>query len=170
LHWLAPTTNLLGYIIYKNGDFYDMVGATDSTLYHDPSVITGLTTYVLTTLYEAGESPFSDAVTISPIVGNNDPANSIPSSTRLTSIYPNPFNPETHFAYQIKEKTAIEINIYNVRGERIRSLFQGERAAGNYTATWQGIDDSGHAVSSGIYFVRFSSKDHHDMRKIILLK
>jgi M6 family metalloprotease-like protein len=170
LHWMAPEEDLIGYMIYKNGEFLDMVGATDSTLYHDSALLTGLTTYKVSTVYETGESPFSNEVTISPIVGNDDNANVMPSVTGLTSIYPNPFNPETNIAYQLKKQGLLSIDIYNIRGEKTNSLFAGNKAAGNYSVSWYGKDDTGHAVASGIYFVRFTSDGHHDTRKIILLK
>ncbi len=172
LRWVAPDSviEILGYSIYKNNDLLDMVSPTDSLVYYDSEILTGLTSYKVTTLYENGESSFSNEVTISPIMGNDDQTDVIPLSTGMTSIYPNPFNPETNIRYQVTRPSRISIDIYNIRGEKISAIYEGNRTSGKYTTSWQGKDDQGHHVSSGIYFVRFTSDGHHDMRKIVLLK
>jgi len=170
LHWIAPDMDLLGYIIYKDGQFLDMLSASDSTVYHDPTVLTEETTYTVTTLYETGESPFSNEVTISPVVANEDPSVIVSNRTGLESVYPNPFNPQTSIVYDVKSRGTVRLEIMNIRGQKVKTLYSGEMNPGRYTASWQGTNELGHMVSSGVYFVKFSSDGHHDTRKIILLK
>jgi hypothetical protein len=171
LHWLAPlNSEPIGFVIYKNGEFLDMVSFGDSTVYYDYSLLTGPTLYYMTSMYENGESPSSNQVTISPVVANDDQVGAVPLTTGLTSIYPNPFNPETNITYQVKDQGSVSIDIYNIRGEKTKHLFQGVKSAGKYSVSWLGKDDAGHTVASGVYFVRFTGAGHQNMRKIILLK
>src|SRR5262249_3757966 len=72
----------------------------------------------------------------------------------LSQNYPNPFNPQTTIAFTIKDRGAVTLKVYNVNGELVRTLINESRAAGSYTKAWDGHNDSGAPVSSGVYFYK----------------
>ncbi|HEX5133217.1 MAG TPA: FlgD immunoglobulin-like domain containing protein, partial [Candidatus Krumholzibacteria bacterium] len=90
--------------------------------------------------------------------------------TALNSIHPNPFNPQTTVAYSLTGETRVRIAIYDVRGALVRLLVDESQAAGEHNALWNGVDDSGRPVTSGIYFVRMIAGSYKETRKIVMLK
>lgn len=85
--------------------------------------------------------------------------------------YPNPFNPETSIDYNLTQAANISIEVFNVKGQKITTLVNEHKAAGNYTTTWNGTDSNNKHVSSGIYFYKMRTDDRYiDTRKMILLK
>jgi hypothetical protein len=74
----------------------------------------------------------------------------------LKQNYPNPFNPETNIDFSIPAKGQVELIVYNILGQQIKTLVSGNRPAGNFTATWNGTNNQGAEASSGIYFVRLN--------------
>ena len=104
------------------------------------------------------------------ITANEEDTNSSALLTRLQSIYPNPFNPETTIRYSLKEAGMVSFGIYNLRGQLVRTLMVAQKPAGNHSIVWNGLDNSGRAVSSGIYYCRMSSGDFTSSLKMILMK
>ncbi len=94
----------------------------------------------------------------------------IPRSYSISQDIPNPFNPSTEISYQLPESGAVKLEIYNLVGQRINTLVQGEQKAGAYTVTWSGRDSRGREVSSGVYFYRFSTEGLVKTRRMLLLK
>jgi len=94
----------------------------------------------------------------------------IPSVFALQNNYPNPFNPSTNIQYEVPHHAHVEIAIFNVNGQRVRTLVNATKAAGVYTVTWDGTSESGDRVSSGMYFYRMTAGDYVQSRKMILLK
>ncbi len=86
------------------------------------------------------------------------------------SNYPNPFNPATTIRYQIPSARSISLSIFDVRGRLIRTLESGMRASGPHTSLWNGRDDRGHAVASGVYYARLTGAGETLTRKIVMLK
>ena len=84
--------------------------------------------------------------------------------------YPNPFNPSTIIEFSLPVPTNIEIDIFNIRGQKIRSLTNDSFLAGSHKIEWNGTDDSGRAVGSGIYFYRMIANDFSVTRRMVLLK
>jgi peroxiredoxin len=82
---------------------------------------------------------------------------SLPSAFRLEQNYPNPFNPSTNIAFRLGERARVELSVYNLAGNRVRELVDGFRGPGDYTVVWDGGDDSGRRVPSGIYFYRLAA-------------
>jgi hypothetical protein len=101
----------------------------------------------------------------------NDPASSINPEGQLVSNYnlypptPNPFNPETKILYEVKEAGNIEINVYNISGQKISTLRNGFSAAGTYT-----VKLSGAAMPSGIYIIEMKAKNYYATQKAFLIK
>jgi len=91
--------------------------------------------------------------------------------TGLQGTYPNPFNPATTIAWSIEKDGPVTLAVYDISGRRIRTLIDGKMTeAGSYTATWDGLDDRGNNVSSGVYFCRFLSGETASSTKMILLR
>lgn len=90
--------------------------------------------------------------------------------TRLEPGYPNPFNPATTIAYSLETPGRARLAVYGVRGDLVRILVDGAVEAGEHVARWDGANDRGAAVSSGIYFVRFETERGVFTRKLILAR
>jgi len=84
--------------------------------------------------------------------------------------YPNPFNPYTTIRYTIGNVENVVINVYNVRGQRVRTLLNEQREPGHHSVIWNGTDDSGRALSSGIYFYRIVAGENTATRRMLLMK
>ena len=98
-----------------------------------------------------------------------------PLETKLYPNYPNPFNPETWIPYQIAKDTEITIRIYNTSGEVVRTLFSGHQMSGYYinrdrAAYWDGRNDYGEAVASGVYICELETSTFKQTKKLAILK
>ncbi len=99
----------------------------------------------------------------------------IPEETALLPNYPNPFNPETWIPYQVSEPAEVTLRIYSVNGVLVRTLALGQTPAGIYqsrsrAAYWDGRNDVGESVASGIYFYTFTAGDFTATRKMLIRK
>ncbi|MBN2288868.1 MAG: DUF362 domain-containing protein [Candidatus Glassbacteria bacterium] len=96
----------------------------------------------------------------------------LPRSFALHQNYPNPFNPSTMISFEIPEKSTekVELSIFDQRGRLIRTLVDQVKAAGTYHVLWDGCNQTGQALSSGVYFYRLRAGDFSQNRKLILLK
>jgi hypothetical protein len=117
-----------------------------------------------------GVSPRSNTVFAMPGTTSEFDIEVIPVITELRSNYPNPFNPVTTIRFSIENVRNVNIDVYNVRGQRVRTLVNGVFATGSHVVVWNGTDDNGYAVSSGIYFYRMTAGEYSAVRKMILLK
>jgi hypothetical protein len=93
-----------------------------------------------------------------------------PTEFSLSQNYPNPFNPATNFRFTLAKTSQVKIEIYNIVGQRVRTLVDEEMRPGVYVADWDSKDDKGNSVSSGIYFYRMTAGDFSDMKKMLLVK
>jgi hypothetical protein len=94
----------------------------------------------------------------------------IPGSYELGDNYPNPFNPSTTIQFGVPEAGATSIVIYNILGQKVRTLTDEFRVAGRYQVTWEGTDDAGHHVGSGMYLYRLQSNQTTIVKKMVLVK
>jgi hypothetical protein len=100
-----------------------------------------------------------------------DSGHGAPPRSSLGANTPNPFNPTTVIPYRIESPGGpTQITIYDAAGRRVRTLVDGVRTPGAYRATWNGRDEHGRAVASGVYFVRLEASGVTETRKIVLLK
>lgn len=102
-------------------------------------------------------------------VANNDP-NEIPLVTKLEGNYPNPFNPETTIRFALKDKGEVKISIFNSKGQLVKTLVDGNYKAGNHSVVWNGTDNHGKAISSGVYLYRLNTAGISQTRKMMLMK
>ena len=97
------------------------------------------------------------------------------TETKLLPNYPNPFNPETWIPYQLAESTHVQIRIYDVAGRLLRTLALGEQSTGTYfsrqrAAYWDGRNDMGESVSSGVYFYTLEAGDYQKTRRMTIVR
>ena len=95
--------------------------------------------------------------------------------TSLMQNFPNPFNPETWIPYYLADAATVTVRIYNVKGESIRSINVGRQPAGAYTGKqsavyWDGKDDTGQSVASGVYFYQLVADDFSETRRMVVMK
>ena len=97
---------------------------------------------------------------------------SVPHAFQLSQNYPNPFNPTTiiHYSISSNQPTQACISIYNILGQRVRTLVDETKRAGNYEAIWDGKDDKEKEVASGIYFYQLTAGKYSESKKMLLLK
>lgn len=88
----------------------------------------------------------------------------------LHQSYPNPFNPTTTIAYQVPRQSEVRIEIYNSLGQKVRTLLNARKESGEYKTVWDGRNDSGVQVGSGVYLYRMIAGDFVQVRKMILMK
>ena len=114
-----------------------------------------------------GEAPYvlHIANSLSPVGDDN-----LPRVTQMAGAYPNPFNPQTTVAFELARDDHARVLIYDLQGRLIRRLVDQSLAAGRHTAVWEGRDDSGRSVASGIYFARLEAESGGGMTKLVLVK
>ena len=98
----------------------------------------------------------------------------LPSTDRLALFalgpnYPNPFNPSTIIPYQLPVASYVRLDIFNVLGQRIKTLFNGQQAVGLHTAKWDGTDAMGRAVAAGVYLYRLDAEEVRLTQRMVLV-
>jgi flagellar hook assembly protein FlgD len=91
-------------------------------------------------------------------------------SNMMFQNFPNPFNPSTTIEYSVSEESPVEIAVFNVGGEKVTTLLNETKSPGRYKVVWDGTDDAGREVSSGVYFYRLTIADYHSTKKMLMLK
>lgn len=88
----------------------------------------------------------------------------------LAQNYPNPFNPVTRITYSLAERGHVSVVVYDVSGRRLRTLVDKVQEPNNYSVTWDGKDDAGVELASGVYFIRYVAGEHRFTKKAVLLR
>jgi hypothetical protein len=101
------------------------------------------------------------------VAANGTPS---PYSYKLTQNYPNPFNPETTLHYEVAEKSQVRIAAYNLMGQLVTTLVNGQKTPGSYSVQWNGKDTAGNPAPSGMYFVKMNAGSFEQVRKITLVR
>jgi hypothetical protein len=94
----------------------------------------------------------------------------MPAEYELFNNYPNPFNPETIIEYKVPKTGQVKMAIYNVLGQNVRTLVDAHQPAGTYMVMWDGRDNHGNKLSSGVYFYQLIGENALITRKMTLLK
>jgi len=84
--------------------------------------------------------------------------------------HPNPFNPQTQIDFTLEKPGRATVRIYDVQGRLVRTLVEGDLAAGRHSQTWRGVDDSGNIVASGVYLALFEYPGGAARQRMVLLK
>lgn len=105
-----------------------------------------------------------------PCVDIDDPVVSIPEQLTLYQNYPNPFNPTTTISFYLPQATACRVEIFNIRGQKVKTLLSGTILVGKHSLVWNGEDESGRAVSSGVYCYRLITPQSTQSGKMLMVK
>jgi len=159
----AERLALLGFNVYLDEELHEEGLDADETSYIFMNM-SGNHAYGVAAVFDDG---ISEIVSVE--INDND-EDDLPLITTLAGNYPNPFNPETTIKLAVHEAGQVTLDIYNVRGQKIRSLINGHLDAGNHDIVWNGIDDKGNSVGSGVYFYNMKFGKYSSTKKMILMK
>jgi len=159
---------------YVTGSSYIEAPYNWTEYVYDLSAYDGQTVYLAIRCVSSGSfALYVDDFTIhsdgGSIVGNDD-AVVPPLKDALSGNYPNPFNEQTTINYSIAEKGIVTVNVYNIKGQLVRTLVNENKAAGCYKIVFDGKDNNGKNIASGIYYYRMQTGKFDATRKMILLK
>lgn len=167
LSWdgISSNRDFIEYKIYKNGEF---LNTTTQLFYFDQNVPSGSYSYYLTAVYSGDwESESSNVVDID---HTESYGIQTPFVNSLIGNYPNPFNPESTISYSTAETSFVTIEIFNLKGQRIRTLVNEELPSGTHSVVWNGADAKGGAVASGVYLYKMKTENYTSSKKMILMK
>ena len=99
-----------------------------------------------------------------------DESNITPFEFALHQNYPNPFNPETNIQIDIAQKSDVTVSIFNLMGQKVATLYNGNMDQGIYHIKWNGLSDHGTVLPSGMYFYEMKSPAYHSVKKLVLVK
>ena len=94
----------------------------------------------------------------------------MPASFALSQNYPNPFNPSTTINFSLPQKSDVKLIVYNILGKEVKTLINGDREAGSYEIKWNGLNNNGQSVATGIYIYRITAGNFTSEKKMILMK
>jgi len=121
--------------------------------------------------YVTEEGWYIDDVNVtSTSTGVEDPGAIVPREFALLQNAPNPFNPVTTIAYALPERADVSLKVYNMAGRVVRTLVDGAEGPGTHSVVWDGRDETGRSVASGVYFYRMSAGEFSERRMMVLLK
>jgi hypothetical protein len=185
LNWVATTeTGVLGYYVLR-GETEEiseaitvspLIEAANSSDEHSYEYLDGETlpnttyNYWLMSRDLSGAEGFFGPVNVITNNEDEDPVPEIPTVTQNLGNYPNPFNPNTNIRYSLAEAANVKINIFNARGQLVRSLGKEHVDPGYYSLAFDGKDHSGRELSSGLYFYRFEAGKVRSTHRMMLLK
>ncbi len=185
LTWISQTeTNLMGYNVYRNSSddlgsarqICPMIAGTNTSqaqtyTYLDKDLVEdGTYYYWLQNVDLDGSNAFHGPVSVVFSITGDSGSPAVPTVTQLDDAYPNPFNPNTTIRYQLEGAGKVKINIYNTRGQLVRSFERGHDAAGHFSIVWDGRDSSGRELPSGVYLYNMSSGRYSSSKKMVLKK
>lgn len=139
---------------------------TDTEVYHN-----ALYYYWLESVSLTGESEYFGPIMVLINANGEEPGiPAIPIETKLFSAFPNPFNPSTNLRYSMKEAGDVRIDVYNVKGQILKTFEKHHSLPGYYQVNWDGRDMNGRVVGTGVYFYRMSSGKYSATKKMVLAK
>jgi len=166
---------------YKN--FHPGVYGTDSTSpinyitvgFQDHTATRGLQ-YVYSTTYSPGSQTITNNTALLITSQYDNPISDIDEVVisgklfELSKNYPNPFNPTTNISFTIPKKSIVNLSVYNIKGQKVKTLANDAYPAGKHNLIWNGNDENGHEVSSGVYFYHINASEYKATGKMLLLK
>lgn len=172
LTWEPPkdfeADTLLTYYVYRNEEKITEEPVADTSFRDEALSPDNEFTYYITAYYDGEESEPSNKVKV--ILVSVDDDTQTPVITALKSNYPNPFNPETTIRFSLENDDKVRIEVFNIRGNRVRTLLNEQLNKGSHQIVWNGKDESGSYVSSGVYLYRLRTSSFDDTKKMILMK
>jgi hypothetical protein len=176
LSWLpGAETDLLRYHVYRGlGESFvpgpgNRIAATSDTTAFDGDWRwdTGYYYKVSAVDIHGNESGFA---VLGPTDVTGDETAAVPAANRLHQNFPNPFNPTTVIAFDLKEPAFVRLRVYDAAGRLVRTLLHRRLDPSRHEVPWNGTDDAGAPVSSGVYFYRIEAGGFTETRKMLLLR
>jgi len=153
--------------VFNAGTVVEMTTATGWT---DLDLSVGQTYYYQVVAVDASGNKSGGSNVINTTIVSVDEAETLPTVYALSQNYPNPFNPTTTIAFALPEAADVNLVIYNILGQKVRTLVNGHMPAGYITTSWDGLDQNGRDVSSGTYIYRLEAAGHTFTRKMVFMK
>jgi len=178
-------SNMSGYFLFRSNDnnltnaqrIDSFVQANNSTQQHtysfaDRSVAQNQTYYYwLQSIDLASVTNFYGPVSVKVGTGNNNPAQpTVPTTTAFTSVFPNPFNPNTIISFQLDKSSPVRIDIFNVKGQLVQTVMNESKAAGKFQVNWNGTDLNGKTCGTGVYYIQMTAGKYQQIKKALLMK
>ncbi|MDI3503237.1 MAG: hypothetical protein PWP64_173 [Candidatus Cloacimonadota bacterium] len=175
LSWDPPEDTefpVIGYGVYKRfgASAFELVNQYTNPGYQENLALYGEYKYYIRALYAQGQSVASPILEFNWGGVSNPQEHQLPAFSGINGNYPNPFNPETTIAFTLNKPSLVRLSVYNIKGQKVKSLLQDTLAAGEYNKVWNGRDEHNRAVSSGLYFFRLETEDSVYIRKAMLMK
>jgi len=118
-------------------------------------------------LWDGQGTRFEISFALNSLAGGED---LIPEGYALSQNYPNPFNPTTTISFTVPNTMPVKLEIYNILGEKVRTVFDGMADPGTTSVEWNGLDEAGQPVATGIYLYRMKAEQFEESRKMVLMK
>jgi flagellar hook assembly protein FlgD len=112
----------------------------------------------------------SSSISVTVVVVTGKSESLLPDAFSLSQNYPNPFNPETVIKYALPEDCHVELTIYNLLGQKVKTLVNQYQEAGYKMVHWNGRDDEGNEIASGVLFYKIKSPKYSETKKMVLLR
>lgn len=184
LTWITQTeTGVLGYYIYRSSEnvlssalkISDMIAATNTSqtqcyVYVDKELNeNGTHYYWLENVDFDGSHQYHGPVFIEYYATDINPS-PVPLITRINSVYPNPFNPSTRIPFELAKAADVKIEIYNTRGQLVKSYPVQSKDMGNHYVEWDGSSDRGEACATGVYYIKMHTGNKTYSTKAVMIK
>lgn len=146
------------------------VFATIEPMFSDGDVVIGQTYYYAVSAVDANGNMSETTNVVSTSIVSVDDLEMIPTVYGLSQNYPNPFNPTTSIEFALPEASEVSLEIYNLLGQKVRTLVNGYVPAGYINTSWDGLDQNGKEISSGTYIYRLQTAEQTLSKKMVLMK
>jgi len=174
---LYPITNSDGNIVFQYHTIDNPAATSNySTVGIENDQQNDGLTYSFANIYPVSAAPLQSGLAVKftttppdSYVANEDQLEALLPFDLLQN-YPNPFNPETKISFNMNKKAEVSLEIYNLKGQKIRTLLGSNLAKGQHQIIWNGKDDNGLDTGSGVYIYKMKSGNHSEIKKMILLK
>ena len=163
--WVYPADKVI-YVGENNGE---KVGKLGLLFYDDTTWGAYVISPGVGAINDGGRVMFTELQIVFPSDASDDPTVS-PVTNMLNQNYPNPFNPETTITFDMPKTANANLSVYNVKGQLVKTLHNGIANFGKNTVVWNGTDNNGNKVTSGLYFYRLSTEGKVETRKMMLMK
>ncbi len=171
----SAQVNMLGYFVYlclgEDNHILLTPKPLTETKYKDKNLEEGVYRYFIRAIYDRGFSLPTDTVQVQ--VGSTSVEDQIevaPYVTELGRAFPNPFNPETNIEFTLSKEQQVTLDLYNIRGQFIKSLINDVLEVGRYQVIWNGTNIHGNRVGSGVYLYRMQAGSYSETKKVIMIK
>jgi len=179
LAWNANSEpNLSHYVLYRDTSPGTMVQQDSihhiDTTYSDYNVAEGITYYYKLTAVDSAGNESAPSNEVQATAGNitllEDGGENEIREFELKQNYPNPFNPSTTIEYNVSSGSIVKIIIYDILGQKVRQLVKDYKETGSYRIIWDGKDNFGRALPSGVYLYQMTAEKYVNVKKLVLQK